>query len=477
MAPVWPTALLDGFLRWPCAPTGAGGCLSRYGLHSRPGALEGTFPGTLYGVTSQALFSGITNLYGVGTFTASNSAVAPGGTVAFTVQRVNGSSGAVQLDYSTQDGTAIRGNDYVATQGTLSWADGDTTPRTVVVNCNPTASPEHTFNLNLALPRGGIQLGLINQATVTVQYNYTAGAAQQFTAQQLTNAAISGLEATPAGDGVANLLKYALGLAPFTPASNKPPAISLTGGRLRMVFNRDPLKTDLTYTVQASDALNPWIDIASSTTGNPTANLGAFSVLENPTNSLFSVTVDDLKTVDTTPRVLPPEGHEIISGAGHNAVSARTREIATLRALGFGRGSVVVSVMIESLALALIGGLIGAALAYLFFNGHRTSTMNVQSFSQVSFAFAVTPALLVKGITWAAIIGVVGGIFPAVRAARLPIASALRELDKTRLRASRWFSGSTGRHPLAQANGLGAVARRHPAAAKHLFPAPRHFDL
>jgi putative ABC transport system permease protein len=112
----------------------------------------------------------------------------------------------------------------------------------------------------------------------------------------------------------------------------------------------------------------------------------------------------------------------------YNAVSARTREIATLRALGFGRGSVVVSVMLESLALALIGGLIGAALAYLFFNGHRTSTMNFQSFSQVSFAFAVTPALLVKGIIWAAIIGVLGGIFPAVRAARLPIASALREL-------------------------------------------------
>jgi putative ABC transport system permease protein len=89
---------------------------------------------------------------------------------------------------------------------------------------------------------------------------------------------------------------------------------------------------------------------------------------------------------------------------------------------------VLVSVLLESLALALIGGLIGAALAYLFFNGHRTSTMNFQSFSQVSFAFDVTPALLVKGITWAAVIGVAGGFFPALRASRLPIASALREL-------------------------------------------------
>jgi putative ABC transport system permease protein len=112
----------------------------------------------------------------------------------------------------------------------------------------------------------------------------------------------------------------------------------------------------------------------------------------------------------------------------YSAVSARTREIATLRALGFGRGSVVISVMLESLALALIGGLIGGALAYLFFNGYRTSTMNFQSFSQVAFAFDVTPGLLVQGIVWAAAIGLIGGFFPALRAARLPIASALREL-------------------------------------------------
>jgi putative ABC transport system permease protein len=112
----------------------------------------------------------------------------------------------------------------------------------------------------------------------------------------------------------------------------------------------------------------------------------------------------------------------------YSAVSARAREIATLRALGFGRGSVVISVMLESLALALIGGLIGGALAYLFFNGYQTSTMNFQSFSQVAFAFDVTPGLLLKGIAWSAAIGVIGGFFPALRAARLPIASALREL-------------------------------------------------
>jgi putative ABC transport system permease protein len=112
----------------------------------------------------------------------------------------------------------------------------------------------------------------------------------------------------------------------------------------------------------------------------------------------------------------------------YGAVSTRTREIATLRALGFGRGAVVVSLMLESLALALLGGIIGGGLAYLAFNNFHTSTMNFQSFSQVAFAFLVTPQLLIEGITLAALIGLVGGFFPALRAARLPIASALREL-------------------------------------------------
>jgi putative ABC transport system permease protein len=112
----------------------------------------------------------------------------------------------------------------------------------------------------------------------------------------------------------------------------------------------------------------------------------------------------------------------------YSAVAARTREIATLRALGFGSGSVVVSILIESLSLALIGGLIGAGLAYLAFNNFHTTTMNFQSFSQVTFAFKVTPQLLTQGIIWAIFIGFIGGLFPAIRAARLPIAAALREL-------------------------------------------------
>jgi putative ABC transport system permease protein len=112
----------------------------------------------------------------------------------------------------------------------------------------------------------------------------------------------------------------------------------------------------------------------------------------------------------------------------YTAVSTRSREIATLRALGFNSTSVVVSVLAESLALAAVGGAIGGVLAYLAFNGYQTSTMNFSTFSQVAFAFQVTPQLLGMGLSYALIMGLIGGLFPALRAARLPIPSALREL-------------------------------------------------
>ncbi|HTH24772.1 MAG TPA: ABC transporter permease [Vicinamibacterales bacterium] len=112
----------------------------------------------------------------------------------------------------------------------------------------------------------------------------------------------------------------------------------------------------------------------------------------------------------------------------YTAVSTRSREIATLRALGFNTTSVLVSVISESLALAAIGGAIGGVLAFGAFNGYQTSTMNFSTFSQVAFAFQVTPQLLGMGLTYALAMGLIGGLFPALRAARLPIPSALREL-------------------------------------------------
>jgi putative ABC transport system permease protein len=112
----------------------------------------------------------------------------------------------------------------------------------------------------------------------------------------------------------------------------------------------------------------------------------------------------------------------------YTAVATRTREIATLRALGFNTFSVVVSVLAEALGLAAIGGVIGGIVAHVAFNGYQTSTINWQTFSQVAFAFAVTPALLVQGLVYALIMGLIGGLLPAIRAARLPISSALREM-------------------------------------------------
>ena len=112
----------------------------------------------------------------------------------------------------------------------------------------------------------------------------------------------------------------------------------------------------------------------------------------------------------------------------YSAVAARTREIATLRALGFGRSPVVVSVLVESLLLSVVGGVIGGLLAWAAFDGYQTATMNFQSFSQVAFAFAVTPELLSRGLLYATIMGVLGGVLPAIRAARLPVVTALRQL-------------------------------------------------
>jgi len=111
----------------------------------------------------------------------------------------------------------------------------------------------------------------------------------------------------------------------------------------------------------------------------------------------------------------------------YSAVSERTREIATLRALGFGSGSIVVSFVIESLCIAAVGGLLGCVVV-LPLNGLTTGTINWQTFSHLAFAFRVTPGLLAMGLGFALLMGLIGGVPPAVRAARAQIAGALREL-------------------------------------------------
>ncbi|HTY93115.1 MAG TPA: ABC transporter permease [Steroidobacteraceae bacterium] len=111
----------------------------------------------------------------------------------------------------------------------------------------------------------------------------------------------------------------------------------------------------------------------------------------------------------------------------YSAVAARSTEIATLRALGFGGLPVAASVVIEALLLGLLGGAVGALIAYVAFDGLQTSTINYQSFTQVSFAFNVTPALIVTGTGYALLLAFIGGLFPAIHAARRPIIAGLRQ--------------------------------------------------
>src|SRR5262245_6631184 len=109
------------------------------------------------------------------------------------------------------------------------------------------------------------------------------------------------------------------------------------------------------------------------------------------------------------------------------AVAYRTREIGTLRALGFSRLRIIAAFLAESVALAIVGGVIGCILA-LPVNGLSTGAMNMTSFSELAFKFRVTPGLLVRGLIFSAVMGALGGLLPAIRAARLPVARALREI-------------------------------------------------
>jgi putative ABC transport system permease protein len=110
------------------------------------------------------------------------------------------------------------------------------------------------------------------------------------------------------------------------------------------------------------------------------------------------------------------------------AVATRAREIATLRAIGFRGLPVVVAIMLETMLLALVGGVVGGLIAWLVFNGYTASTLAAGSTGQLTFEFAVAPKVLWTGIKWALAIGFIGGLYPALRAARMPVTAALREL-------------------------------------------------
>jgi len=111
----------------------------------------------------------------------------------------------------------------------------------------------------------------------------------------------------------------------------------------------------------------------------------------------------------------------------YSSLASRTKEIATLRAIGFSSMDVILAMLFEALLLALAGGVTGALLAWPL-NGFTANTLNFQSFSQMAFAFQITPKLMLEGIVFAVIMGLAGGIVPALRAARMKPADALREI-------------------------------------------------
>jgi len=112
----------------------------------------------------------------------------------------------------------------------------------------------------------------------------------------------------------------------------------------------------------------------------------------------------------------------------YSAVSSRTVEIATLRAIGFGAAAVVASVIVEALLLALLGALIGAAAAWVAFDGNTVGTLSggTGNLAQIVFHLRIGPGLIATGIVWACVVGLIGGVLPALRAVRLPVATALR---------------------------------------------------
>ena len=250
----------------------------------------------------QSLFTGLPSTYGTGRFRLADHGVQPGNTVQIAVQRVNGGTGAVQLDYGTQPGTGQPGIDYVSTAGTISWPDGDTTPKTILVQCLPGATTGRTFRLNLVTPNGGLLLGSIRSTSVTIggTTNFEAWRTQHFNAAQQADEALTGPAASFANDGTPNLLKYALGLAPATRLNSAVDSpTTLATDRLQLAFTRDPTKTDLIYEVQGSSNLVTWTPLARSIAGATTSNLGAFALGETTQGALFRVTVTDSVQVGT----------------------------------------------------------------------------------------------------------------------------------------------------------------------------------
>ncbi|HKE95272.1 MAG TPA: ABC transporter permease [Povalibacter sp.] len=194
---------------------------------------------------------------------------------------------------------------------------------------------------------------------------------------------------------------------------------------LQGAYNRGTSYQSTRVKLTSADAMQSFKD---ALTADPRLNVRVFSekqFYEEQSHVLQTL----VKYVGTSIAVLMGLGAIFAAlNTMYSAVAARTREIATLRALGFGSTPVIISVLAEALLLGLIGGVIGMVISYFAFNGMQASTMNFATFSQITFAFTVTPRLLIQALIYALILGFVGGLLPSLRAAKLPITAGLREL-------------------------------------------------
>jgi putative ABC transport system permease protein len=194
---------------------------------------------------------------------------------------------------------------------------------------------------------------------------------------------------------------------------------------LQGVYNRGSSYQSMRVRLTSAGAFQSFKDTLTS---DPRLNVRAFT--EKQYYEQQSQTLQTLvRTIGVTIAVLMGFGAVFAAlNTMYSAVSSRTREIATLRALGFGSTPVVISVLTEALLIGIVGGIAGALISYFAFNGMRASTMNFSTFSQITFAFTVTPQIMVAGLLYALGLAFVGGLLPSVRAARLPITTGLREL-------------------------------------------------
>ncbi|MFL6549696.1 MAG: ABC transporter permease [Povalibacter sp.] len=194
---------------------------------------------------------------------------------------------------------------------------------------------------------------------------------------------------------------------------------------LQGAYNRGTSYQSTRAKLTSVDAMQSFKDAMTS---DPRLNVRVFSekqFYEEQSHTLQTL----VKYVGTSIAVLMGLGAVFAAlNTMYSAVASRTREIATLRALGFGAVPVIISVLVEALIIGLVGGLIGMAISYFAFNGMQASTMNFATFSQITFAFTVTPDLLIQALIYALILGFVGGLLPSLRAAKLPITTGLREL-------------------------------------------------